>query len=111
MILVFNAYYLNVDPLLELPLAPDFGRLALPFRVELLHKYDVVRIPHRNRDAAHFPARQADGKFLPHLRLAHVDFELIGGLAPADEYATLYPGTGADGERLFGSIGACSEHR
>lgn len=111
MALVLNAYHLNVDPLFEIPLAPDFCRLALPFGAELLHKYDVVRIPHRNRDTAHFAGRQPDGEFLPYFRLAHISFEFITGLTPADERATLSPGAGADGERLLGLLGVCSAHR
>ncbi len=52
--LIFNDYQFNISSLLELRLTPDFRRFGLPAWIEFLHEDDVVRVPHRDRDAAHF---------------------------------------------------------
>ena len=51
---ILDDHQLDVDPLLEAGLTPDFRSLGLPFRSELFYKDNVVRVPHGDWDAAHF---------------------------------------------------------
>src|SRR3954462_3873316 len=63
-------YQLNVNPMLEVGLLPDLGRLSLPSRSKFGDKHHEMRVPHGDRDAAHLAEGKLDGKLVAHLRLA-----------------------------------------
>src|SRR6202047_4272052 len=103
---IFNDYQFNVDSLLEVRLTPDFRRFGLPCRTEFLHKHNVVRVPHGDRNAAHLRKCQLEGKFISDLRLPHDDFQILGRLIATGKHAALDPGAGADRKRFFGPLRA-----
>ena len=109
--LIFNDYKFHVNPMLEVMMTPDFGRFSLPTWTEFLHKNDIVRIPHGDRNAAHFPESQLDRKFIAYPGLAHVRFRTHScDSLRLMSVQVLIPAPVRMANSFFGTA-LCSEHR
>src|SRR5207237_5402105 len=69
---IFNANQLNINAVLEVMMAADFGRFRLPSRSEFFLEDHKMRIAHGYRSAFDLTKSQLDKKRFADLRLAHV---------------------------------------
>src|ERR1700676_841997 len=84
----------NVGSMLEVTVASHFGCHFLPAGSKFVHKDDVMRVSHRDWDAADFAKSQLDGEFIADLRLPHGDLELVPSIAAGNESADLQASAG-----------------
>ena len=97
---IFNANQLNVNAVLEVMMAANFGRFRLPSRSEFFLEDHKMRIAHGYRSAFDLTKSQLDRKRFADLRLAHVGLKAEALAFACVQHAAFDAGAGAH-QNLF----------